>query len=58
MTINLPKVRIAIYVITGILQPVAVYLLATGAIGTLEMALFAAEVTFVSGLAAVNVKQS
>lgn len=57
MSINLPpKVRIAIYVLTGILQPIAVYLLATGVIGELEMALFAAETTFAAGLAAINVR--
>ena len=49
-----PAVRLAIYIATGIAQPVAVYLLATGKIGELEMALFAAEAAFVSGLAALN----
>lgn len=48
------RVRFAIYIATGIMQPVAVYLLAVGVIGELEMALFAAEATFVSGLAALN----
>lgn len=56
MNFNLPyKVRATLYVLTGIASPVMVYLLARGIVGTLEMALFAAEVTFVSGLAAFNV---
>lgn len=58
MNINLPhQVRLALYIITGVLSPVMVYLLATEVIGTLEMALWTAEVTFVSGLAAINVKE-
>lgn len=56
MRLSLPrKVRAAIYILTGVAQPVAVYLLANGIIGELEMALFAAEVAFASALAAFNV---
>lgn len=56
MTFNLPyKVRAALYVFTGLASPVVTYLLAKGVIGELEMALWAAEVTAVSALAAANV---
>lgn len=55
MTFNLPpKVRFAIYVATGVLQPVAVYLLAKDIIGEVEMALFSAEAAFAGVLAALN----
>lgn len=55
MTINVPyKIRAGIYVATALLTPVITYLLAKGVIGTLEMALWGAEVTAVSALAALN----
>ena len=56
MKVNLPpKVRVAVYVVTGVLQPIAIYLLAKGYIGELEMALFAAETMFAATLAGLNV---
>lgn len=48
------KVRTAIYITTGLLTPVVIYLLAKGFIGSLEMTLWGAEVTFVMGLAGFN----
>lgn len=48
------KVRTAIYIATGLLTPVVIYLLAKDIIGTLEMTLWGAEVTFVLGLAGFN----
>lgn len=56
MNINLPpKVRISLYILTAIGSPVVSYLLAKGFIGELEMALWGAEVTAVTALAAFNV---
>lgn len=56
MNLNFPpKVRAVLYVVTALGSPVVVYLLAKGIIGELEMALWAAEVTAVSALAAFNV---
>lgn len=56
MQVNLPpKVRLALYVATGLLTPVVVYLQAKGIIGQLEVALWSAEVLFMSALAAFNV---
>lgn len=56
MLINIPyKVRAGLYILTGVLSPVVVYLLAKGYIGDLEMALWAGEVTVISALAAFNV---
>lgn len=56
MDINFPpKVRAGLYIVTALGTPVAAYLLARGVIGTLEMTLWAAEVTAVSALAAFNV---
>jgi len=49
-----PRVRAALYVLTVIGTPVAVYLQAKGVIGDLEFILWGAEVTAVSGLAALN----
>jgi hypothetical protein len=55
MRFNLPyKLRAFIYIATGILTPIVVYLLAKDIIDTLEMTLWAAEVTFVMGLAGLN----
>ncbi len=57
MNFNIPyRIRAVLYILTGMASPVVTYLLAKGVIGTLEMALWAAEVTFVSALAAFNVK--
>ncbi len=56
MTLSLsPKVRVLLYVLTVIGTPVVVYLKAKGIIGDLELILWGAEVTAVSGLAAFNV---
>ena len=59
MTVNLPpKLRLSLYIATGVLSPVVAYLLAKGLIGQLEMSLWLAEVSFISLLAAFNVKES
>lgn len=59
MTLNFPyKVRAAIYIFTGVASPIVVYLLAKDIIGELEMALWAAEVSFASLLAGLNVTKS
>lgn len=50
-----PKVRAALYVLNALGTPVVAYLLSRGIIGELEMALWAAEVTAVTALAAFNV---
>lgn len=50
-----PRVRTVLYIFTAIGSPVAAYLLAKGVIGQLEMALWAAEVTATTALAAFNV---
>lgn len=56
MNLNIPpKVRAGLYLFTALGSPIAAYLLAKGVIGELEMALWAAEVTAVSALAAFNV---
>lgn len=56
MKINLPyQVRAALYILTAIGTPVVAYLLAKGIIGELEMSLWAAEVTVVTAMAALNV---
>lgn len=58
MTLNLPpKVRAAIYVLTALGTPLVAYLFAKELIGTLEVTLWAAEVTAVNALAALNVNQ-
>jgi hypothetical protein len=55
MTLNLPpRVRLALYLLTVIGTPIAVYLQAKGIIGDLEFILWGAEVTAVTGLAAIN----
>ena len=57
MQVNLPpKVRKAIYVVTLVGTPLVVYAKAKGYIGDLEVALWGAEVTAVSALAALNTK--
>lgn len=59
MTLNLPpKVRAAIYVLTALGTPLVAYLFAKELIGTLEVTLWAAEVTAVNALAALNVNQN
>lgn len=56
MRINLPpNVRAAAYILTAIGTPFVAYLAAKGIIGNLEVALWSAEVTVVSGMAALNV---
>jgi len=56
MKLNLPpQVRAALYVATSLGSPVVGYLAATGVIGTLEVALWSAEVAVVAALAAFNV---
>lgn len=56
MKINIPaSVRIALYVLTLLGAPVVVYLRARGIIGDLELALWGAEVSAVSALAAFHV---
>jgi hypothetical protein len=55
MVLNPPsKVRKALYIVTVVGTPVAVYLQAKGIIGDLEFILWGAEVTAVSALAALN----
>jgi hypothetical protein len=49
-----PRVRKALYALTVVGTPVAVYLQAKGIIGDLEFILWGAEVTAVSTLAALN----
>lgn len=59
MRINIPApVRVALYILTMLGAPVAVYLRASGVIGDLELALWSAEVSAVSALAAFNVPPS
>lgn len=55
MNLNPPRrVRAALYVLTAIGTPVVAYLNAKGIVGSLEVALWSAEVTIVNGLAALN----
>lgn len=55
MTLNIPpKIRAAIYILTALGTPVMTYLLAKEVIGTLEMALWSAEVTVVTTMAALK----
>lgn len=59
MTINLPPaVRVALYILTVLGAPVVVYLRAKDLIGDVELALWGAEVSAVSLLAAFNVPDS
>lgn len=56
MTFNLPpKLRVALYILTALGTPVVAYLFNKAIIGTLEVSLWAAEVTVVNALAALNV---
>lgn len=56
MTVNLPpRVRVALYILTGLGTPLVAYLAAKGIIEDLEVVLWSAEVTVVSGMAAFNV---
>jgi len=56
MEFNLPyKVRAVLYALTAVGSPLVAYLSARGVIGSLEVSLWAAEVTVVSVLAAFNV---
>lgn len=55
MTLNVPyKIRAGLYVFTAVGTPIVTYLLARQIIGDLEMALWGAEVTVVTALAALN----
>ena len=55
MTINVPyRIRAALYILTAIGTPVIAYLFAKDILGELEVALWSAEVTVVSALAAFN----
>jgi hypothetical protein len=55
MTINPPRqVRVGIYLLTALGTPLIAYLAARGVIGDLEVALWSAEVTVASTLAALN----
>ena len=55
MTINVPyRIRAALYILTSIGTPVIAYLFAKDILGELEVALWSAEVTVVSALAAFN----
>jgi hypothetical protein len=49
------KARFGLYVLTGVTTPVIAYLASKGYIGDLEVALWAAEATFASAVAASNV---
>lgn len=56
MSINLPaRARLVAYVVTALGTPVIAYLKVKGFIGDAETALWGAEVTVVSALAAFNV---
>lgn len=56
MKLNIPyKIRAALYILTAIGTPIIAYLFAKGVIGELEVTLWAAEVTVVNTLAALNV---
>lgn len=55
MNINPPRrVRAALYILTALGTPLAAYLKVKGYIGDEELALWAAEVTVVNGMAALN----
>lgn len=59
MTLNLPyKVRAALYVANAVGSPLMAYLLARGIIGTLEVGLWAAEMTAIFLLAGLNIVKS
>lgn len=50
-----PKIRLVLYIVTAVGTPLMAYLVAKGFMGELEMALWSAEVTVVSAMAALNV---
>lgn len=55
MNLNPPRrIRAALYVLTAVGTPVVAYLNVKGILGDPEMVLWAAEVTVVNGLAALN----
>ena len=55
MTVNVPyKIRAGLYILTAIGTPIIAYLFAKDILGELEVALWSAEVTVVSALAAFN----
>lgn len=55
MKLNVPyKIRATLYALNVIGSPVMAYLLARGVIGTLEVGLWAAEMTAVFALAGLN----
>ena len=55
MNLNPPRrIRAALYLLTAVGTPIAAYLKVKGYIGDEELALWAAEVTVVNGLAALN----
>lgn len=55
MRVNLPpKVRATIYALNVLGSPLMAYLLAKGVIGTLEVGLWAAEMTAVFAMAGLN----
>lgn len=55
MNLNPPRrVRAALYVLTAVGTPVVAYLNVKGVLGDPELVLWAAEVTVVNGLAALN----
>jgi hypothetical protein len=59
MRLNPPRsVRAALYVLTAVGTPIVAYLNVRGWIGDPEMVLWAAEVTVVNGLAALNTTPS
>lgn len=59
MTINVPyAIRAALYVINVIGSPLMAYLLSRGTIGTLEVTLWAAEMSAVFALAGLNVTKN
>lgn len=53
-----PKVRVLLYILTALGTPVVAYLLSKEVIGTLEVALWSAEVAVVSAMAGLNVTPS
>lgn len=56
MQFNPPaKIRGVIYIVTALGTPLIAYLLAKGIISSLEVTLWAAEVTAVNAMAALNV---
>jgi hypothetical protein len=59
MQLNIPyKVRAILYIANAVGSPLMAYLLAKGIIGTLEVTLWAAEMTAVFALAGLNVTKT